>query len=120
MMTGHTGRALRLTLSLGGLLIAAAASASDVQSQAREILIGHGPANIAASEATPRAVVSRNRVALDAQRQAASVIGGVPPAAGDAPSIRLALGAEGAPQSGFHRRLSGQEMARRVVLGIGE
>ena len=120
MLTSNTRRASRLTLALGGLLITATVSAADVQSQAREVLIGHVPSGATISEATPATGESTSRPEADAQQQAAGVILGQSREMTKSPSTRVALRAPRAPQSAYRRELSnGQEMAQKVVLGIG-
>jgi hypothetical protein len=119
MLTANT-RASRLTLALGGLLITATVSAADVQSQAREVFIGQRPTGAAASEATSPISGSTSRPRVDAQRQAAGVLLGLPGEIGKSPSTRVALRTPRAPQSAYHIQLSNsQEMAQKVVLGIG-
>jgi hypothetical protein len=119
MLTRNT-RASRLTLTLGGLLIAATASAADVQSQAQEILIGHRPTHVAVSEATPAISGSTSRPKVDVQQQAAGVLLGLSREIGATPFTRVAIRTPGAPPSGYRRQLSNsQQMAQNVVLGIG-
>ena len=119
MLTSNTRRASRLALALGGLLITATVSAADVQSQAREVLIGHVPTHATVSPATPAIGESTSRPKVDAQQQAAGVILGQSREMNISPSTRLALRAPRAPQSAYRRQLSnGQEMAQKVVLGI--
>jgi hypothetical protein len=120
MLTRNTRRASRLTLALGGLLITATVSAADVQSQAREVLIGHAPTHAAVSEATPAIGGSTSRPKVDAQQQAAGVLLGQSREISKSPSTRMALRTPRASQSAYPRQLSnGQEMAQKVVLGIG-
>ena len=120
MLTSNTRRASRLTLALGGLLITATVSAADVQSQAREVLIGHVPTGATVSQATPATGESTSRPKADAQQQAAGVILGQSREISKSPSTRVALREPRAPQSAYRRQLSnGQEMAQKVVLGIG-
>ena len=120
MLTRNTRRASRLTLALGGLLITATVSAADVQSQAREVLIGHRPTDAALSEATPAISGSTSRSRVDAQQQAAGVLLGRSREISKSPSTRVALRTPKAPQSAYRRQLSNsQEMAQKVVLGIG-
>jgi hypothetical protein len=120
MLTSNTRRASRLTLALGGLLITATVSAADVQSQAREILIEHVPTHATVSEATPAIGGSPSRPKVDAQQQAAGVILGQSREMSTSLSTRVALRAPRAPQSLHRRQLSNsQEMAQKVVLGIG-
>jgi hypothetical protein len=100
MLTRNTRRASRLTLALGGLLITATVSAADVQTTA----IGG----------------STSRPQVDAQQQAAGVILGQSREMSKSLSTRVALRAPRAPQSAYRRQLSNsQEMAQKVVLGIG-
>jgi len=120
MLISNTRRASRLTLALGGLLVAATVSAADVQSQAREVLVGHVPTHATVSEATPAIGGSKSRPQVDARQQAADVILGQSRETSKSPSTRVALRAPRAPLSAYRRQLSnGQEMAQRVVLGIG-
>jgi hypothetical protein len=120
MLTRNTRRASRLTLALGGLLITAMASAADVQSQAREVLIGQRSTHAAVSEATPAIGGSTSRPRVDAQRQAGGVLLGLSREISKSPSTRVALRTPAAPQSAHRRQLSNsQEMAQKVVLGIG-
>jgi hypothetical protein len=125
MLTRNTQRASQLTLALGGLLITAMVSAADVQSQAREVLTGQRSTGAAVSEATvseaTRAIgASTSRPRVDAQQQAAGVLLGLPREIGKSPSTRVALRTPTAPQSAQLGHLSNsQEMARKVVLGIG-
>jgi hypothetical protein len=119
MLTRNTRRPSRLTLALGGLLITATVSAADVQSQAREVFIGHRPTD-AVSEATPAISGSTSRSRVDAQQQAAGVLLGRSREISKSPSTRVALRTPKAPQSAYRRQLSNsQEMAQKVVLGIG-
>jgi len=120
MLTRNIRQASRLTLALGGLLIAATVSAADVQSQARGVLIGHRSTQAAVSEATPAVGGSPSRLRVDAQQQAAGVLLGLSREIGKSPSTRVALRTPRAPQSAYPRQLSNsQEMAQKVVLGIG-
>jgi hypothetical protein len=120
MLNSNTRQTSRLTLALGGLLIAATASAADVQSQAREILTGHRPTHVAAPNATPTVSDSANRSRVDAQQQAADVLLGASRRFGKSPSTRVAILTPATPQSAFYRQLSNsQEMAKKVVLGTG-
>jgi hypothetical protein len=120
MLTSNTRRASRLALALGGLLITATVSAADVQSQAREVLSGHVPTHATVSPATPAIGESTSRPKVDAQQQAVGVILGQSREMNKSPSTRVALRAPRAPQSAYRRQLSnGQEMAQKVVLGIG-
>jgi hypothetical protein len=120
MLTSNTRRVSRLTLALGGLLITATVSAADVQSQAREVLIGHAPTRATVSEATPAIGGSTSRPKVDAQQQAAGIILGQSREMSKSPSTRVALRAPRAPQPPYRRQVSnGQEMAQKVVLGIG-
>ena len=125
MLTGNTRRASRLTLALGGLLIAATVSAADVQSQAREVLIGQRSAGAAVSEArvseATRAIGgSTSRPRVDAQQQAAGVLLGLSREISKSPSTRVALRTPTAPQSAQLGQLSNsRELAQKVVLGIG-
>jgi hypothetical protein len=120
MLTRNSRRASRLTLALGGLVITATVSAADVQGQAREVLVGHRPTHVAASEATRAISGSASRAMVDAQEQAAAVLAGRSREIGKIPSTRVALRTPGAPQSAYGRQLSNsQEMAQNVVLGIG-
>src|ERR1700730_8193811 len=91
MLTRNTRRASRLTLALGGLLITATVSAADVQSQAREVLIGRRPTDAAVSEATPAISRSTSRSRVDAQQQAAGVLLGRSREISKSPSTRVAL-----------------------------
>ena len=119
MLTRNT-RASRLTLALGGLIVTATVSAADVQSQAQEVLIGHRPIPVTVSEATRTASGSTSRPRVDARQQAADVLGGLSPEIGQTPSTRVAFRTPTAPQSAHRRQLSNsQEMAQKVVLGIG-
>jgi hypothetical protein len=119
MLNRNTRRASRLTLALGGLLIAATVSAADVQNQARGVLIGRSTL-AAISEATPVIGGSPSRPRVDAQEQAAAVLLGRSREIGKSPSTRVALRTPRAPQSAYPRQLSNsQEMAQKVVLGIG-
>jgi phage terminase small subunit len=96
------------------------ASAADVQSQAREVLIGQRSAGAAVSEATRAIGGSTSRPRVDAQQQAAGVLLGLSREIGKSPSTRVALRTPTAPQSAQLGRLSNsQEMAQKVVLGIG-
>jgi hypothetical protein len=107
-------------VALGGLLITATASAADVQSQAREVLIGQRSIDAAVSEAARAIGGSTNRPRVDAQQQAAGVLLGPSREISKSPSTRVALRTPEAPQSAQLRRLSNsQEMAQKVVLGIG-
>jgi hypothetical protein len=120
MLTRNTRRASRLTLALGGLLITATVSAADVQSQAREVLIGHAPTHATVSEATTAIGGSTSRPQVDAQQQAAGLILGQSREMSKSLSTRVALRAPRAPQSAYRRQLSNsQEMAQKVVLGLG-
>jgi hypothetical protein len=120
MLTRNTRRASRLTLALGGLLITATVSAADVQSQARGVLIGQRPTHAAVSEATPAISGSMSRPRIDAQQQAAGVLLGQSREISKSPSTRMALRTPRATQSEYPRQLSNsQEMAQKVVLGIG-
>ena len=119
MLTKNT-RASRLTLALAALVITGTASAADVHSQAQEVLIGHLSTRVAVSEATPVTSGSRIRARTDAQQQAAGVLLGPSREIGKSPSTRVALRTPGASQSASRRRsTSSQEMAQKVVLGIG-
>ena len=119
MLTGNTRRASRLTLALGGLFIAATVSAADVQSQARGVLIEHRSTRAAASEATPVIGGSPRRPRVDAQEQAAGVLLGLSREIGKS-STRVALRTPRAPHSAYRVQSSNsQEMAQKVVLGIG-
>jgi hypothetical protein len=94
-------------------------SAADVQSQAREALVGHVPTHATVSEATPAIGESTSRPKVDAQQQAAGVLLGLSQEISKSPYTRVALRAPSAPQSAYRRQLSnGQEMAQKVVLGI--
>jgi len=120
MLTRNTRRASRLTLALGGLLITATVSAADVQSQARGVLIGQPPAHGAVSEATPALSGSTSRPRVGAQQQAADVLLGPSREISKSRPTRVALRAPRATQSAYPRQLSNsQEMAQKVVLGIG-
>jgi len=120
MLTRKTRRASRLTLALGGLVIAATVSAADVQSQAQGVLTGHGPSHVAAFEAAPAISGPASRPRVDAQLQAAGILLGQSRDIGKSPSTRVALRTSRAPQSGYGRQSSNsQEMAQKVVLGIG-
>jgi hypothetical protein len=120
MLTGNTRRASPLTLALAGLLITATVSAADVQSQARGVLIGQWPIHAAVSEATSPIGGSTSRPKIDAQQQAAGVLLGLSREINKSPSTRVALRTPRAPQSAYRRQLSNsQEMAQKVVLGIG-
>ena len=120
MLTKNLQRASRLTLALGALVITATVSAADVQSQAQEVLIGHHPTHAAVSEATPAISGSTIRARADAQQQAAGVLLGLSREVSKSPSTRVALRTPGASQSASSRQLtSSQEMAQKVVLGIG-
>jgi len=117
MLTRNTRRASRLTLALGGLLITAMASAADVQSQAREVLIGQRSTDAAISEATRAIGGSTSRPRVDAQQQAAGVLLGPSREISKSPSTRVALRT---PKAAHLRQLSNsQEMAQKMVLGIG-
>jgi len=95
------------------------ASAADVQSQAREVLIGQ-PSTGAVSEATRAIGGSTSRPRVDAQQQAAGVLLGLSREIGKSPSTRVALRTPTAPQPAQLGQLSNsQEMAQKVVLGIG-
>ena len=119
MLTKNT-RASRLTLALGALVITGTVSAADVQSQAQEVLIGHLPTRVAVSEATPVTSGSRIRARTDAQQQAASVLLGSSRETSKSPITRVAFRTPGASQSAPRRQsTSSQEMAQKVVLGIG-
>jgi hypothetical protein len=119
MLTGNT-RASRLTLALGTLVITGTVSAADVQSQAQEVLIGHPPTQVAVSEATAVTSDSMIRARADAQQQAAGVLLGLPREIGKSRSTRVALSTPRASDSAFRGHLtSSQEMAQKVVLGIG-
>jgi hypothetical protein len=120
MLTRDTRRSSRLTLALGGLLIAATVSAADVQSQAREVLIGHRSTQAPVSDASPAIGGSTSRPRVDAQQQAAGVLLGLSREISKSPSTRVALRTPSSPQSAHRRQLSNsQEMAQKVVLGIG-
>src|ERR1700722_6581142 len=120
MLTGNT-RASRLTLALGALVITGTVSAADVQSQAQEVLIGHLPTQVAVSEATAVMSDSMIRARADAQQQAAGVLLGQPREIGKSRSTRVALSTPRASDSASRGRLtSSQEMAQKVVLGIGD
>jgi len=96
------------------------ASAADVQSQAREVLFGHRSTQAAVSAATPAIGGSTSRPRVDAQQQAASLLLGQSREISKSPSTRVALRTPTAPQSAYRRQLSNsQEMAQKVVLGIG-
>ena len=113
-------RASRLTLALGALVITGSASAADVQSQAQEVLIGHPPTHVAVSEAAAVMSGSTSRARADAQQQAAGVLLGPSREIGKSPSTRVALSSPRASQSVSRGQLtSSQEMAQKVVLGIG-
>jgi hypothetical protein len=119
-MLTRTTRASRLTLALGALIITGTVSAADVQNQAQEVLIGHPPTHVAVSEATPVISGSTIRARTDAQQQAAGVLLGPSREIGKPSSTRVALRTLGAPQSAYRRQSSSsQEMAQKVVLGIG-
>jgi hypothetical protein len=120
MLNRNARRASRLTLALGGLVITATVSAADVQSQAQEVLTGHHPSPVAASEAPPAGSFSASGPRVDAQQQAASVLLGPSRENNNSQLTRVALRTPGAPQSGYHRQSNNsQEMAQGVVLGIG-
>lgn len=120
MLTRNPQRASRLTLALGGLALAASVSAADVQNQAQELLIGHRPTHFAVSETTPAIGRSTVRPRVDARQQAADVLLGASQEIGKSPSTRVALRTPRAPQSAYRWQLSNsQEMAQKVVLGIG-
>jgi hypothetical protein len=96
------------------------ASATDVQSQARELLIGQRSTDAAVAEATRAIGGSTSRSRVDAQQQAADVLLGRSRETSKSPSTRVALRTPKAPQSAQLRQLSNsQEMAQKVVLGIG-
>src|SRR3984957_10048450 len=119
MLTRKTRRASRLTLALGGLLIAATVSAADVQSQARGVLIGHRSTLAAVSLAAPVIGGSPSRPRVDAQEQAAGVLLGLSREI-DKSSTRVALRTPRGPQAAYGVQLSNsQDMAQKVVLGIG-
>ena len=119
MLTGNI-RASRLTLALGALVITGTVSAADVQSQAQEVLIGHLPTQVTVSEATAVTSGSTIRARADAQQQAAGVLLGLPREIGKSRSTRVALSTPRASDSASRGHLtSSQEMAQKVVLGIG-
>jgi hypothetical protein len=119
MLTRNT-RASRLTLALGALVITGTVSAADVQSQAQEVLIGHHPTHVAVSEATPVISGSTIRARADAQQQAAGVLLGQSREISKPASTLVALRTPRAPQSASRwQSNSSQEMAQKVVLGIG-
>jgi len=74
MLTRKTRPASRLTLALGGLVIAATVSAADVQSQAQGVLTGHRPSHVAAFEAAPAISGPASPPRVDAQLQAAGIL----------------------------------------------
>jgi hypothetical protein len=120
MLIRNAGRASRLTLALGALLLTATASAADVQGQAREVLIGHGPTHATVSEATPDISGAASRARVDAQLRAAGVLLGLSSEISKSTSTRVALRTTKAPHSEYRGQLSNsQEMAQKVVLGIG-
>ena len=120
MLTRKTRRASRLTLALGGLVIAATVSAADVQSQAQGVLTGYRASHVAAFEAAPAISGPASPPRVDAQRQAAGILLGQSRDIGKSPSTRVALRTSRAPQSGYGRQSSNsQDMAQKVVLGIG-
>lgn len=127
MYTSKTRLASHLTLALGGLLMAAAASATDAQSQAQAVLIGQPSTHIVGSEAatiisgSARIVSgSTSRVRTDAQHQAAAVLNGPSQEIGKSATTRVALRATSASGTAYRRQFSNsQEMAQKVVLGVG-
>jgi hypothetical protein len=119
-MLTRNSQASRLTLALGALIITGTASAAGVQSQAQEVLIGHPPAHVIVSEATPVISGSTIRAQADAQQQAAGVLLGPSREIGKPQSTRVAVRTSRASQSAYRWQLtSSQEMAQKVVLGIG-
>jgi hypothetical protein len=106
-------------MAIGGLLISAAASAADVQSQAREVLTGHPTTRIAALDPAPAIDGSTNHRTVPAGEQAARVLLGLSPEVERA-ATPAALRTARAAQPVHHRQLSNsQEMAQKVLLGIG-
>jgi len=97
-------------------------SAADVQSQAQEVLIGQRPASVEVSDATLAMTRSTNPARVDAQQQAADILGRRSREISKSPSTRVALRTPRAPQSAHRWQLSSsQEMAQKVVLGrVGE
>jgi len=122
MIIDSIRRTSRLTLALAGLLVGAAASAADVQSQARALLAAHGATSSTPSAAAPSdREHSSHRPWGDAQAQAAVVLSARSRANAAAPrhGTRLALGLpQSSPPANPWRLSNTQEMARRVVLGI--
>src|ERR1700682_3617378 len=104
MLNRNARRASRLTLALGGLIITATVSAADVQSQAQEVLTGHRPSPVAASEAAPAISGPASPTRVDAQQQAAGVLLGLSRESGKSPSTRIALLTPRAPLSGYRRQ----------------
>jgi hypothetical protein len=118
MFTRNIGRASRLALVFGGLVITATASAADVQSQAREVLTGRRLTSVEVSEATPAMNGSTRRPGIDAQQQAAHLFGGPSQEIRKAPSTRVTFRTPISPQPPDSRRFSSsQEMAQKLVLG---
>jgi hypothetical protein len=116
MFSRNTLHASRLTLAFGGLVIAAAASAADVQSQAQELLTG--------GHQTREATITESHLTMgpteDVQQQAARLLRGSPSQETNASaSTRLAFRTADVKQLAQHGRFSSaQEIARQLVLGV--